>query len=243
VEHRHIYLNEVDSTNTYAKSLNGLSDGELTIIRAGRQTGGRGRNDTSFFSDHPGGLWVSIVTPISDISTHFEHNRAISLAILESLKSIAGRDAPITIKWPNDIYWGNRKITGILLENISNNPNVMIIGFGINVNMGIDDFPGHLRDHVTSVRIETGHEVPPEPLLEDVINGYRQYLDNDDPAVVHKLYSGNLYRRGARAVVNQYIGKFITVDMDGRLRLEMDNGDVLLPSGTLRFLKDSGDDE
>lgn len=215
----------------------------MTIIRAARQTNGRGRGEKNFFSGHPGGLWVSIVTPISDISTHFEHNRAISLAIHDSLKSIAGDKTPITIKWPNDIYWGDRKITGILLENIPDKPNVMIIGFGININIGIDDFPKHLRSHATSTLIETGHEVSPDQLLEEIINEYRQYLNSDDPAVVHKLYSGYLYKRGAKAVVNQYIGKFITVDMDGRLRLEVDGKDVLLPSGALQFLEDDENDE
>ncbi|MCL2182771.1 MAG: biotin--[acetyl-CoA-carboxylase] ligase [Chitinispirillia bacterium] len=235
MEHQYIYIDSVDSTNNYAKSVKNLSGGQLTVLRAGRQTGGRGRGDHRFFSDHAGGLWASIITPISDISAHFEHNRAISLAILESLKGTAGSSAPITIKWPNDIYWGDRKITGILLENVPDNPDVMVIGFGINVNIGANDFPDYLRGAVTSVLIETGREAPQDRMLEDIVNGYRQYLNSDDQAIVHKIYSGNLYRRGHRATVGSHTGKFITVEIDGRLRLETGHGDVLCSSGTLLF--------
>lgn len=266
--HRYIFLDEADSTNNYAKSTKDFPNDKLTVIRAGRQTGGRGRGGKSFFSNHAGGLWVSIVTPVNDISTHFKHNRAISLAILESLKNITGKDTQVLIKWPNDIYVNDKKITGILLENIHDNPNMLIIGFGINVNTGIDDFPEGLRDSATSVLMETGREIPLDLLLDDVISKYCKYADNGDQAAVHELYCNNLYKRGCLSVVDgripsgcenfggmllpggaslqdakkngsahHHTGKFVTVDIDGRLRLETDSGDVLCHSGTLRFLE------
>lgn len=235
MEYQYIYIDNADSTNNYAKSFGDVPNDTLTIIRAGRQTGGRGRGGRQFFSDHAGGLWVSIVTPINDISTHFEHNRAISLAILESLKNTAGGSAPVTIKWPNDIYWGNRKITGILLENIPDNPGVLIIGFGINVNMEANDFPNDLRGTVTSVLIETGKETPLDRLLDDIINGYHYYQNIADQDTVHEIYSGSLYRLGSRVTIGRHSGKFIAVETDGRLKLETDNGDVHCSSGTLLF--------
>ncbi|MCL2218424.1 MAG: biotin--[acetyl-CoA-carboxylase] ligase [Chitinispirillia bacterium] len=240
---RYIFLDEIDSTNSYAKSLGDFPEDGTLVIRAGRQTGGRGRGGNLFFSDNPGGIWASIVTPISDISAHFEHNRAVSLAILDALKHIGGLNAPVLIKWPNDIYWGERKITGILLENVPGRPNRLIIGFGINVNMVMGDFPEELRARVTSVREETGTEAPLDRLLEDIICRYIQYLNNADLAAVHKLYFNNLYRVGAKAVVGRHTGTFVAVDTDGRLRLATDSGDVLLSSGTLRFLEDGSGNE
>ena len=237
---RHIFLDETDSTNNYAKSLKDF-DGGLTVIRAARQTGGRGRNGNTFFSDHPGGVWASIITPITDISTHFTHNRAISLAILESLKKSGGNNAQVSIKWPNDVYWGDKKIVGILLENIPEKTDALVIGFGINVNIAVSDFPAALKDIVTSVLIETGREWPLEDLFEDILNGYSQYV-NGDQAAIHKLYCDNLYKKGCRATVDQYAGTFVTVDIDGRIRLDTGHGEELLSSGTLRFLGDGGNE-
>ena len=259
---RYIFLAEVDSTNSYAKSLwagggqegaggGGQEQGPvefvpahdflgdaLTVIRAGRQTRGRGRGGSDFFSDIQGGLWVSIIAPVADIAVHFEHNRAISLAILETLKPHCG-SAEISIKWPNDIYWGDKKIAGILLENVPDNGGVVIIGFGVNVNVDIGRFPKHLRDSVTSVSDETGEPLFLDSTLDSIIEMYRKFT-NGDQAAVHQLYLDNLYKLGHRATVGEHVGKFATVEPDGRLRLETERGEELCVSGTLRFL---GDDE
>jgi BirA family biotin operon repressor/biotin-[acetyl-CoA-carboxylase] ligase len=243
---KYIYLDGVDSTNNYAKSLaesirNSPDNDELLVIRAKRQSGGRGRGDKTFFSDHQGGLWVSIIAPISDISKHFEHNRAISLAILESLKKIGGGinscydGAPVSIKWPNDIYWGDKKVTGILLENSPENPNVIIIGFGINVNIAGNDFPKDLRERATSVLIEIGREHSLEPMLEDIVSGYQKYI-NDNRSAAHKLYLTYLYKKGHPAIVNEHTGTFVTVEPDGRIVLDTAQGRVFCCSGTLQFL-------
>jgi BirA family biotin operon repressor/biotin-[acetyl-CoA-carboxylase] ligase len=262
---RYIFLAETDSTNTYAKSLwagggqaepgsaevagsddgpvefvpaNDFLGGALTVIRAGRQKRGRGRDGDEFFSDMEGGLWVSVIAPVTDISAHFEHNRAISLAILETLKSNGG-GGKVSIKWPNDIYWGDRKIAGVLLENVTGNSDVLIIGFGVNVNVDINRFPKHLRDSVTSVLYETGGELFLDSTLDSIISMYRNLIRGEQPAV-HQLYLENLYKLGHRAAVGEHAGKFVTVESDGRLRLETEHGDEFCSSGSLRFL---GDDE
>ena len=258
---RYIFLPEVDSTNAYAKSLwagggqaeadsadgvisddgpvefvpaNDFLGDTLTVIRAGRQTHGRGRDGNDFFSNIEGGLWVSIIAPVTDISAHFEHNRAISLAILETLKSHGG-GGKVSIKWPNDIYWKDRKIAGVLLENVPGNDNVLIIGFGVNVNVDIGRFPKNLRDSVTSVLDETGEALFLDSTLDSIVETYRKLISGDQTAV-HQLYLENLYRRGQRAAVGGLEGKFVTVEPDGRLRLETERGEELCCSGPLRFL-------
>jgi BirA family biotin operon repressor/biotin-[acetyl-CoA-carboxylase] ligase len=265
---RYIFLAETDSTNTYAKSLwagggvggqgepdsadgtisddgpvefvpaNDFLGDTLTVIRAGRQKHGRGRDGNDFFSYMEGGLWVSVIAPVTDISAHFEHNRAISLAILETLKLHAG-GAKISIKWPNDIYWGDKKIAGVLLENVPGNSDVLIIGFGVNINVDINRFPKDLRDSVTSVQSETGGALFLDSTLDGIIEMYRKFIDSGQ-AAVHQLYLENLYKLGHRANVGKHTGKFVTVEPDGRLRLETEHGGELCSSGTLRFL---GDDE
>jgi BirA family biotin operon repressor/biotin-[acetyl-CoA-carboxylase] ligase len=228
----YIFLDAVDSANSYAKSLGRVPGGGLIIVRAGRQSGGRGRGGNRFFSDHRGGLWVSAVTGAGDISAHFKHNRAISLAIYDSIKNEAG-GADVSIKWPNDIYWGDRKIAGILLENVPENPGVIVIGFGVNVNIPADDFPAELRGSATSVLAETGRELSAEPLLEDILRGYMRYRDDGG---AHQLYLGRLYKRGGRATIDRRAGTFVGVEPDGRICIDADDGGrTLFSSGVLRF--------
>jgi BirA family biotin operon repressor/biotin-[acetyl-CoA-carboxylase] ligase len=232
---KRVLLDSVDSTNSYAKSLGGFPENELTVIRAIRQNRGRGRGDAAFFSDHAGGLWVSLVAPIADVSAHFEHNRAISLAIRAALIECAlSGNARVSIKWPNDLYWGERKIAGVLLENIPQNPNALIIGFGVNVNIAQDDFPGDLRGVVTSVLMETGEEYVLDALLERILQEYN-FIIKHGPKGAHAVYAGNLYKKGYPAAVGRHSGTFVTVEIDGRLRLDTANGPVLLSSGSLRF--------
>ena len=230
---QYIYLDNADSTNTHAKFLTDISDGGLTVIRAAKQRGGRGRSGKAYFSDHSGGLWVSIIAPIADISEHFSHNRAISLAILASLKDIYNT-APVSIKWPNDIYWKDKKITGILLENTLSNPNVIIIGFGINVNIAADDFPEDLRPFATSALIETGREFSLDGMLSYILKSYQQYINSSKEAV-HKLYLDNLYKKGHPATVDGYAGIFTAVEPDGRLRLQTAGGDMFFLTGALKI--------
>jgi biotin-[acetyl-CoA-carboxylase] ligase BirA-like protein len=238
---KRITLDTVDSTNNYAKTLGGPCE-EITVIRAIRQSDGHGRNGKPFFSNHAGGLWVSMIVPVTDISTHFNHNRAISLAIRTALLDCQPRpaiDAPVSIKWPNDIYWGDRKIAGIMLENSPNAPNALIIGFGINLNIAQDDFPGELRKIATSVMIETDEEYVPDAILERILREY-EFITKHGPNGAHAVYAGNLYKKGFKAVVGKHRGTFVTVEIDGRLRLDTSEGPVLLSSGTLSFPGNAG---
>ena len=227
-------LEEIDSTNSFAKNLKKIPETGLFVIRAQKQSRGRGRRDKTFFSNHTGGLWISIVAPVISISEHFVHNRAVSLAICETLKNINPLyDKKISIKWPNDIYWGNCKIAGVLLENTPGIQTAIIAGFGLNVNIPTGDFPEELRQSATSVLIETGQKQPPDALLERILTAYWNFSRASDQQSVHERYTQNLYKKGSRAAVGSLNGTFLTVEPDGRLRMRTEQGDVLCSSGTL----------
>ncbi len=232
-------LAEVDSTNRYAKGIKGEPSRGLFIIQADRQTSGRGRRDNVFFSDHSGGLWVSIMAPVKDLLNHFEHNRAIALSICETLKENFPADN-VTIKWPNDIYWKDRKIAGILLETIPSKQTCLIIGFGVNINIAHDEFPYNLQETATSVFIETGIHSSLSSLLVQILKKYNQYISLDQ-AHVHKKYLAYLYNLGYLAMVDGTEGVFRGVESDGRIVLDTIDGLKYLCSGTLRFKR--GPDE
>jgi BirA family transcriptional regulator, biotin operon repressor / biotin---[acetyl-CoA-carboxylase] ligase len=230
-----IHLDVTDSTNTYAKDLAALPASGIAVICADTQRAGRGRLDNSFFSEVKGGLFASCVCFVPDLQRdHFASNRAISLAICDAIQN-RFEFSPLSIKWPNDIYWLDKKLCGILLETVPGRPNHLIIGLGVNVNLRTDDFPLDLRHTATSVLAETGVTIDIHELLYDILTLYWNYCVLPK-AEVHSLYSGRLYRTGASVEINGQKCIFAGVLDDGRLSLKTDDGLVPVASGTMRFL-------
>lgn len=221
------------STNETAHTLEKFPDNDIIIIQADKQTSGKGRRGNTFFSNSTGGLWVTIITRINDISAHFTFNRAISLSIAEILIEQCKRD-DIKIKWPNDIYISDKKICGILLEMHRMRNDILIIGFGVNVNIPVNAFPEELQSIATSLSIETGITFSLESLLLGIIDKYIHWTGTDK-SLAHKRYSELLYKTGHLATVENKNGIFETVLPDGHIKLITECGIELLDSGTLRF--------
>lgn len=133
-----ITLKEVDSTNSYARELLANSgpvpDG--TVIMAVTQTGGRGQAGSAWLSEPGKNLTFSMILHCGFLPPpdQFYLSIAVSLGVVDVLKPELGGRA--SIKWPNDIYSGNQKLGGILIENIlsGNRLKSSVIGIGLNVN-------------------------------------------------------------------------------------------------------------
>jgi BirA family transcriptional regulator, biotin operon repressor / biotin---[acetyl-CoA-carboxylase] ligase len=146
---------EVASTNATAwdliESNPELHDG--TVIIAETQTRGRGRMGREWHSAQGQGLWLSVVIKATIPPDKVAYLTAMaSLAVANMLQQFM--QLPAEIKWPNDIYIRGRKCAGILVEARSNVPNVLVLGIGLNVNQTRQDFPEHLREIATSLRLE-----------------------------------------------------------------------------------------
>jgi BirA family biotin operon repressor/biotin-[acetyl-CoA-carboxylase] ligase len=226
------------STNDIARSMRELPAKGIYVVQADRQTAGRGRSGASFFSDTEGGLWVSIITPIGSLNEHFVHNRALSLAICEAVEQETGCRNACTIKWPNDIYWGDRKLSGMLLENHLLRSDILVIGFGINIKIKTADFPAELQPTATSLFIETGKEFSRRSVLEKILERYDANLIADLQKT-HYAYSGRLYGLGRTAEIEGSRGVFAGVEMDGRLKLAAGRETNYFVSGHLKFPKAS----
>jgi BirA family transcriptional regulator, biotin operon repressor / biotin---[acetyl-CoA-carboxylase] ligase len=224
----------LDSTNDYAKRLKSFPQKGIFVIQADRQQSGKGRQGNSFFSDIQGGLWVSLVIPAGDLQNHFVHNRAVSLAICETL-ALFFPHSPLKIKWPNDIYWGDRKICGILLENVPARNDILILGFGLNVNLRKEDFPQELSSIATSAFIETGKAISLGQLLREIISCY-QRISAEAQAKAHARYVRLLYKTGSAVEIDGIKGILDSVELDGTLLLATTDGIKNVRSGTLRFL-------
>lgn len=175
-----MHLYQVDSTNTYMKEL--LNDGDtladFTVVDTEFQTGGRGQQGNSWESEHGKNLLFSILChpTFMDACRQFILSEAIALAIERTLThriSLAGQQSngQIRVKWPNDIYWNDSKISGTLIECNLMGAQIRdcIVGSGINVNQTnfVSDAPNPI-----SLKQITGKEIDREEVLVEVVNQF-----------------------------------------------------------------------
>ncbi len=165
----------VESTNDEirALALAGAADG--LIILAERQTAGRGRRGAAWFSPVGESLAFSILLHPSESKALWPRLAlAAGLAVAEAVESFG----PATgIKWPNDVWIGQRKAAGILVEA---GTDFAIVGIGVNVNT--TDFPPEVAEIATSMKIEASQSFSPAEVFAAVIRKFsirRQQIDHD----------------------------------------------------------------
>jgi biotin-[acetyl-CoA-carboxylase] ligase BirA-like protein len=223
------------STNDMARAATEFPDRGIFIFQADHQTAGRGRRGTSWFTGDNGGLAATILTPLSSLDAHFVHNRALSCGICEAIESITDNAVSCSIKWPNDIYLGDKKVCGILLESHPVRENMLIIGFGINVNISQNAFPSELQKIATSLAIETKRHFSLSGLLASIVGRYctNRGLDQD---TAHHTYEARLYGPGRRISLDDTTGTFVAVEPDGRLRIDTGHEVIYKVTGHLQFI-------
>ena len=247
------HIAETDSTNRWLRDWAAAQTGPLTelvekVVVADYQTAGRGCATNSWESERGKNLLFSILihpkTPsdepassslvhprvLSDEGTsveallpakrQFHISMAISLAVCEALGQYIG---DLSIKWPNDIYWRDGKIAGILIEQTLKGGYIKdsIIGVGLNVNQRV--FHSDAPNPVSMWQI-TEQETDREQLLKEILRAFQHYLG----AEMKEQYLSMLYRRKGFYPYADHGGAFmaelLTVDDDGHLLLRDDNG-------------------
>lgn len=130
-----LHLAEVDSTNTYTKDhCNELPDAAL--VYADIQTAGRGRLDRKWISEK-GNFFGTLL--LKKLANPFLGTMVVSLAALDALKKLAP-EAPVWLKWPNDLYIDECKVAGILSETTSgcDGERCIAVGLGVNLNLSAE---------------------------------------------------------------------------------------------------------
>lgn len=215
-----IHIKETDSTNRWLREAN-LKE-QMTCVCADYQTAGRGCGTNKWESERGKNLTFSMLIHPKGIpaTQQFDISIAISLAICEALDRYIG---DLSIKWPNDIYWRNGKIAGILIEHTLQGSVIKksIIGVGLNVNQRV--FHSDAPNPVSLWQI-CKHETDRKQLLYDILHAFEKYLGKDN----RKQYLGMLYRRhGFYPYCDQdgaFMAEFVTVEPDGHLLLCDDEG-------------------
>ncbi|MDR3227400.1 MAG: biotin--[acetyl-CoA-carboxylase] ligase [Prevotellaceae bacterium] len=227
-----LWYNETESTNDLARIaiINEGANGSVFI--ADVQTKGRGQRSNSWESEPSKNLTFSIILypEFLKVDEQFLLSKAISVAVVDFLKE-CGLTAKI--KWANDIYVGNKKITGILIEhNITgNNIASSIVGVGLNVNQKtfLSDAP-----NPTSILNELGREkeLDRAKSLERLLFLFEQrykLLMAGDYEKLEKDYFNHLYRNDGFyqyiSAEKKFTAKIIGISNIGELLLETENGE------------------
>jgi BirA family biotin operon repressor/biotin-[acetyl-CoA-carboxylase] ligase len=232
-----IEFEQLDSTNDYAMQLANEGNAEHgTTIIAQHQTKGKGQQGKTWTADKEKNLLLSFIldTAQQEIGTQFLLNAAFCTAVAHLLMEDE-QIADVSIKWPNDLYIGKKKVAGILIENIIRGQHwkYAIVGIGLNVNQ--IDFPTGLA--ATSLRKRLGQEVPINRLRKKIFNrlnaAYRQYQTNQTTLL--EEYNSLLYNYQSELTYieqgEKKIGVLRGTDSTGLLAIddkEFRHGDIQL---------------
>lgn len=226
------WVDSAASTNSLlASEAAGLGHGAVVAARS--QTAGRGQRGNSWESEPGANLTFSMLLKPSAIeaASQFELSMIVALAVCDSLADASGRE--FNVKWPNDIYCGDNKICGILIENSLEGRRIArsIAGIGINVNQR--RFYSDAPNPVSLVGL-TGRTYELEPLLDDVCSRILTRLSDyeaapDPDALVaeyrSRLWRGTGFHRWFDALAGETVEACIDhVDVTGLLTLACRDG-------------------
>jgi BirA family transcriptional regulator, biotin operon repressor / biotin---[acetyl-CoA-carboxylase] ligase len=230
------YLENTPSTIWVGKQI--CSEGDVEkmhglVIIAEEQTGGIGRMGRAWVSPS-GGIWITIVLkPGIPIDHVFMVTMAGSVAVARAIRKEF--DLGALIKWPNDIFIGDKKVAGLLLE-ISAEADTIhhcLLGIGIDVNVPLNQFSPALQKDITSISAELGHDVDRATFLARILkefeNRYLLIESGEYDTIVREWKSLSCtleHRVLITTMKNSFEGEAIDIDEFGALIIRKDNGKI-----------------
>lgn len=229
-----IHFETIDSTNTYLKENYEKLD-NFTFVSADFQSAGRGRNNRNWKSEKGENLLFSLLIKDKTLIDKFS-----SLSVISAFSIIKALNLEhLSIKWPNDIYYKDSKLCGILLEAVTRNEiECLIIGIGLNVNQR--EFVGEYKRTPTSLYQITNQIYDIKQLKQSIFN--QIYLDFMKVKEGYDFYNvikeyDYLKDREVYAEINNEVKriKVLGIDSDYSLKVLQDNKTYNLSSGEVTF--------
>jgi len=191
---RHIHLEETTSTNIYIKEV-ALAADEMVVVSTLWQTAGRGQGVNRWESERGKNLLFSLMARPSFVAV--QQQFALSMAGALAIKDVLDRFTPdIRIKWPNDIYWRDRKISGTLIETSLAHGEISRFVYGIGLNVNQVQFVSDAPNPVSLAQI-TGKQVALMPLLNSIVETFLaqwNLLKAGQTHLIATRYNAALYR-------------------------------------------------
>ncbi len=233
------YLPSCHSTNEIAANLLKKGFEEGSVIITDNQTDGLGQRGNVWKTEPYKNLTFSLILKpdFLPIAEQFLLTQVISISLVQVIQSYVS--AIVKIKWPNDIYVGNKKIAGILIQNVVKGKGIehSVIGIGLNVNQvdfGITNATSLFK--ITSSQVEL--RLIFEELLEAISKNYKG-LKNGDERVINIEYLEYLFGldevKKFRAK-KEFSGKIIGTDPLGRLLIETSTGVQCFQNQEVKFI-------
>ena len=229
-----IHFETIDSTNTYLKE-NYEDLDNFTFVSADFQSAGRGRNNRNWKSEKGENLLFSLLIKDKALIDKFS-----SLSVISAFSIIKALNLEhLSIKWPNDIYYKDSKLCGILLEAVTRNEiECLIIGIGLNVNQR--EFVGEYKRTPTSLYQITNQTQDMRLLKDKIFN--QIYYDFMKVKEGYDFYNDikeydYLKDREVYAEINNEVKqiKVLGIDSDYSLKVLQDNKTYNLSSGEVTF--------
>lgn len=230
------YRPEIDSTNLWAKRLAAAGAPDGTAVIAEKQTTGRGRLGRNWDSAAGLGLWISLILR-PQINTSDLAVITILTAVSIARAIAAQTGIQVEVKWPNDLLYQGKKLTGILAElnGEMDRVNYLVVGTGVNVNHQAADFPPELQAIATSLRLIGGQIYDRKALFRHYLHffeaAYLKLADGDTQGIIAyaRAHSATL---GKKITVRQGFGQSLSgeameLDADGSLWLKQSDGNTV----------------
>lgn len=244
------YRRSTGSTNAdalaYLQQHSGPPSPHGTAILAECQTAGRGRRGRTWHSPPQGNIYSSIIV----VPAPRAHRPGPWLSCVPLFSALAAADClssqtglAVSVKWPNDLLIGDKKLGGILCEQTSTADQTLaiVIGIGLNINAPLDSFPDELKADATSLAAACGRNLDRVTILADLFSRLEQRMDRlflDGPAGMIEEFALRCSTLGKRVRVTleeqgvvQGIAESIGPDGCLCLRVAPDAGSAL--SGSL----------
>ena len=223
------FFREVTSTSDVAFeiALKGASEG--TVVIADVQTKGKGRLSRVWQSPAACNLYTSIIIrPPIEPALASQITLMTGVAVAELLSSYYPY---VTLKWPNDVQIGGKKVSGILAQMRTSGKKIdfIIVGIGININMKREDFEESIQDISTSLREETGGDISRVDLTVKLYDSferwYARYIRDGFDPIRDMWLKYNSKGRHVHVVSGDdlYKGEVVGIDGDGALLLLDEN--------------------
>ena len=231
---RIIKLSAIGSTNTFLRQISSAEPIEdYTVVVAEHQTDGRGQMGADWIVQGGKNLTFSVFKEVSflPLENHFFISIAVSLSVISVLNRL--KILKTYIKWPNDILAENKKVCGILIENVikNNKLTASIIGIGLNVNQA--EF-ANLPKASSLLKLK-GKSFSVEEILHQIIEELQhnfKKLRNKEFSSLKEAYENQLFRKGKPSTFkdsqeNLFSGYIQGVSKDGNLRVLLEDDIVL----------------
>ncbi|MEI7589786.1 MAG: biotin--[acetyl-CoA-carboxylase] ligase [Deltaproteobacteria bacterium] len=240
------YFDSVDSTNLRAFALANNGAPEGLVVIADQQSSGRGRLGRKWHSPAKQNIYASIVLRPS-IAPQYASQIPIIVGV--AIQKTLGEYIPqITLKWPNDILVGNKKICGILTEMKSSPQHVdfIIVGIGININQCADDFDNAIQKTATSLFLETNIKYHRTEILKKMLfhlgEIYYSYCqDGFDGIKKEWLSCANIIGKKIAVAFKERVLAGVVTDIDdyGALVCRQDDGNIInINAGDATIIKE-----